>query len=133
MLYGARHEIRSAKDPFPSEPVICDVVGPICESGDTLGVDVPLAAPEPGDVLVVFDCGAYGFAQSSRYNSLPRPGEILIDGGTAYEIRSPESYQDLNRLAKVPPHLDARPRAKGAGDYRPVVARSSRRTVSSSI
>ena len=133
MLYGARHEIRSAKAPFPAEAVICDVVGPLCESGDTLGVDVPLAAPEPGDVLVVFDCGAYGFAQSSRYNSLPRPGEILIDGGAAYEIRSPESYQDLNRLAKVPPHLDARPGAEEIGDDRPVVARSSRRTVSSSI
>lgn len=114
MLYGARHEIRSAKAPFPAEPVTCDVVGPLCESGDTLGADVPLAEPEPGDVLVVFDCGAYGFAQSSRYNGLPRPGEILVDGGTAYEIRSPESYQDLNRLARVPPHLDARPSARGA-------------------
>ena len=133
MLYGARHEIRSAKAPFPAEPVTCDVVGPLCESGDTLGADIPLAEPEPGDVLVVFDCGAYGFAQSSRYGSLPRSGEILVDGGTAYEIRSPESYQDLNRLAKIPPHLDARTSAPGVGDRRPVVARASRQAVSSSI
>ena len=133
MLYGARHEIRSAKDPFPAEPVTCDVVGPLCESGDTLGVNVPLAEPEPGDVLVVFDCGAYGFAQSSRYCSLPRPGEILVDGGTPYEIRRPESYQDLNKLAKVPPHLEAGPSAKRVGDYRPVAAQASRQTASSSV
>ena len=133
MLYGARHEIRSAKAPFPAEPVTCDVVGPLCESGDVLGADVPLAEPEPGDVLVVFDCGAYGFAQSSRYCSLPRPGEVLIDGGTAYEIRSPESYQDLNRLARVPPHLAGGPGGKGVGGHRPVAAPSSRRTVASSI
>ena len=133
MLYGARHEIRSAKDPFPAEPVTCDVVGPLCESGDTLGANVPLADPEPGDVLVVFDCGAYGFAQSSRYCSLPRPGEILVDGGTPYEIRSPESYQDLNRLATVPPHLEAGPSPTGAGEYRPVAAQAPRQTASSSV
>ena len=133
MLYGARHEIRSAKAPFPAEPVTCDVVGPLCESGDTLAANVPLAEPEPDDVLVVFDCGAYGFAQSSRYSSLPRPGEILVDGGTAYEIRRPESYQDLNRLAKVPPHLELGPSANGSGAYRPAVARVSRQTVSGSV
>ena len=131
MLYGARHEIRSAKNPFPAEPVTCAVVGPLCESGDTLGEDVPLAAPKPDDVLVVFDCGAYGFAQSSRYNSLPRPGEILIDNGTAYEIRKPESYKHLNELADVPPHL-ARPSANGVGDHRPVAISVFRQTVPSS-
>ena len=121
MLYGARHEIRSAKDPFPAKPVSCDVVGPLCESGDTLGEGIPLADPQLDDVLVVCDTGAYGFAQTSRYNSLPRPGEMLVDNGTAHEIREPESYADLNKLARVPTHLTAKPSANGVGGRRAVV------------
>ena len=118
MLYGARHEIRSAKDPFPADPVTCDVVGPLCESGDTLAENVQLASPEPDDILVVFDAGAYGFAQASQYNSRPKPGEILIDNGIGYGIREPESYKDLNRLANVPAHLYVEPSANGAVNHR---------------
>lgn len=118
MLYGAHHEIRSAKDPFPAEPVTCDIVGPLCESGDTLGKDVPLAPPETNDLLVVFDAGAYGFALTSRYNSLPRPGEMLIDNGIGHMIREPETYDDINRLARIPPHLSAGPSASGSGGHR---------------
>ena len=118
MLYGARHEILGVKDPFPAEPEVCEVVGPLCESGDTLGKDVPLADPRPGDLLVVCDAGAYGFTQSSRYNSLPRPGEILIDNGDIHPIREPETYRDLNALARVPPHLVSMPSANGTGGRR---------------
>lgn len=107
MLYGAYHEIRSAKDPFPVAPEICDIVGPLCETGDVLGKGVPLANPEIDDVLVVFDAGAYGFAQASRYTSLPRPGERLIDNGIDYEIRKPEEYEDLNYQTYVPRHLQS--------------------------
>ena len=121
MLYGARHEILSVKDPFPAEPDICEVVGPLCESGDTLGTDIPLADPKPGDILVVCDAGAYGFAQTSRYNSLPRPGEVLIDNGVVHVIREPERYCDLNKLAHVPPHLVSKPSANGAGGRRALV------------
>lgn len=110
MLYGAHHDILSAKDPFPKNPVVCDVVGPLCESGDVLGRDVALSSPEPNDVLVVLDTGAYGFAQSSRYNSLPRPAELLIDDGRVYLIRKREIFDDLNADAKMPSHLSSPPR-----------------------
>ena len=96
-------------------------------------MDVQLAAPELGDVLVVLDCGAYGFAQSSRYNSLPRPGEILIDNGIPYVIRERERYEHLNELAHVPAHLDARPSANRAGAHRAVDIRVLRQTVPSEI
>jgi diaminopimelate decarboxylase len=107
MLYGATHEIRNARDPFPNTSERYDIVGPLCESGDVLGRDVKLATPRIGDVLVVFDAGAYGFAQASQYNSLPRPAEVLIDGGTPYVIRRREKLSDLNRLTQVPPHLES--------------------------
>ena len=87
-LYGASHPIaacrRSAVD---RTMVACDVVGPVCESGDFLGKDVALPDPCAGDLLAVFGAGAYGAAMASNYNSRPRAAEVLVDGGTAHLIR----------------------------------------------
>ena len=70
-LYQAHHEILPLRsNDLP--PVIADVVGPICESGDFLARDRQMANAMPGDFLAVCTAGAYGFAQSSNYNSRPR-------------------------------------------------------------
>ena len=72
----------------------CDVVGPVCETGDFLGKDRELNV-EAGDYLVVRSVGAYGFTMSSNYNSRPRAAEIMIDGAQTHLIRQRESIESL--------------------------------------
>ena len=73
-LYQAHHEILPLRqNSLP--PVTVDVVGPICETGDFLARNRQLANALPGDYLAVMTAGAYGFAQSSNYNSRPRAAE----------------------------------------------------------
>ena len=80
----------------------CDVVGPVCESGDWLarGRDLPI---EPGRVLAILDTGAYGFAMTSNYNARPRPPEVLVDDETFMIIRARESLTEL--MANERAHL----------------------------
>lgn len=73
----------------------CDVVGPICETGDYLAKDRPLPPVTRGDLLAIFAAGAYGMVMASNYNAMPRPAEVLIDADQAVVIRRRESYDDL--------------------------------------
>ena len=82
-----------------------DVVGPICESGDYIAKDRILPPPEEGDVLVVYDAGAYGFVMSSTYNSRPRCREVLVSDGIAELIREKETMEDLWKHQIVPGRL----------------------------
>ena len=75
--------------------VTVDVVGPICETGDFLALDRPLPPVGRGDLLAVFSTGAYGMVMASRYNSMPLPAEVLVEGDSALLIRRRESYDDL--------------------------------------
>jgi diaminopimelate decarboxylase len=77
-----------------------DVVGPVCESSDVLGVDRALAV-EAGDLLAILSAGAYGMAMSSNYNSRPRPCEVLVDAGAAREVRARESVESLYALERT--------------------------------
>jgi diaminopimelate decarboxylase len=95
-LYQSHHEIiplRKSDRP----PIVADVVGPVCESGDFLARNRKLANVAPGDFLAVCTAGAYGFVLSSNYNSRPRPPEILVEGNTFRVIRARETYEDLVR------------------------------------
>ncbi|MCE9589960.1 MAG: diaminopimelate decarboxylase [Planctomycetes bacterium] len=74
---------------------LCDVVGPICESGDFLAKERPLPPVARGDLVAIFTAGAYGMVMASNYNAMPRPPEVLIDGGKAIVIRRRETYDDL--------------------------------------
>jgi diaminopimelate decarboxylase len=78
-----------------------DIVGPVCESGDFLGLERTLALEE-GDLLAMLGAGAYGFCMSSNYNSRPRAAELLIDGATAHVVRQRESIESLFALEAVP-------------------------------
>jgi diaminopimelate decarboxylase len=82
-----------------------DVVGPICESGDYLAHERVLPDPQEGDVLAVYDAGAYGFSMSSNYNSRPLCREVLVNNGKAELIREAETVEDLWRLQKIPARL----------------------------
>ncbi len=71
-----------------------DVVGPVCESADFLGLDRSLAIAA-GDLLAVTSAGAYGATMASNYNARPRPAEILVTGAVAHEIRRRETLADM--------------------------------------
>ena len=88
--------------PRDSEPRHYDIVGPICETGDFLAKERPLALAE-GDLLAVRSAGAYGFVMSSNYNTRGRAAEVLVDGDNAYEVRRRESVQELYAGESLPP------------------------------
>jgi diaminopimelate decarboxylase len=97
-LYGAYHAIEPAGAPRDGErEVVCDVVGPVCESSDFLAKKRRLPEPRPGDLLVVRSAGAYGFVMASNYNARPRAAEVLVDGDRALLARRRETYADLVR------------------------------------
>ena len=73
----------------------CDVVGPICETGDFFAKDRSLPPMARGDLIAVFSAGAYGMAMASNYNAMPRPPEVLISDDQATVIRRRETYDDL--------------------------------------
>ena len=101
-FYGAHHEIEPVGAPRAGErEIVCDVVGPICESSDFLAKRRRMVEPRPGDLLVVRSAGAYGFAMSSNYNARPRAAEVLVDGGRALLARRRETYADLVRGERV--------------------------------
>jgi diaminopimelate decarboxylase len=93
-LYDAYHFIDAADCDGPSS-LPADVVGPVCESADVLGVDRALPAVQPGDTVVIFNAGAYGFSMASNYNSRPRPAEVLVEGVSHRLIRRRETWEDL--------------------------------------
>ena len=94
-MYQAFHAIVPLEQPDGQRgPVVYDVVGPVCESGDWLGRDRPLAIA-PGEHLAVLSAGAYCASMGSTYNSRPRPAELLVDGSQAHLIRSRERVAQL--------------------------------------
>lgn len=115
-LYGARHGVRVI-DPgdVSGAPAAAaaDVVGPICETGDFLGLGVELAPLGPGGVLAVGGAGAYGFSMSSTYNSRPRAAEVLVDGNRFGVVRARESVEDLWRGETREPAWQAETGADG--------------------
>jgi diaminopimelate decarboxylase len=95
-LYHAHHEILTVQT-RPGKNEMVDIVGPVCETGDFLARDRKLAGVQEGDLLAVMDCGAYGMALSSNYNSRLKAPEILVRGKTAKLIRRRDSFADLVR------------------------------------
>ena len=96
-LYDAYHHIVPVKDSKAST-LAADIVGPVCETGDTLGADRELAEVARGDRLLIMNAGAYGMSMASNYNSRPRPAEVLVEGKYHHQIRRRETWGDLVRL-----------------------------------
>lgn len=92
-LYNAWQRIETV-EPVDAEPQSYDIVGPVCESADTLGSQRRLAL-RPGTLLAIHAAGAYGFVMASQYNARPRPAEVLVDGDQAHLIREREPLEAL--------------------------------------
>ena len=100
-LYDAWHAIEVV-DPQPERAaVLCDVVGPVCETADFLGRERLLAAAE-GDVLAILSAGAYGMSMSSTYNSRPRAAEVMVTGNEIHLIRERDSIASLMAGERLP-------------------------------
>ena len=85
--------------PSRAQPLRYDVVGPVCESSDVLGIDRDLAVEE-GSLLAILSAGAYGFVMASNYNTRPRPCEVIVDRGEAIEVRAREQIPSLFALER---------------------------------
>jgi len=97
MLYGAYHAIE-AVSPREGATITADVVGPVCETTDTLGTDRALPPVQVGDLLAVRDTGAYSAVMGSNYNRRPFPPEVLVDGDGWRVIRRRQTVDDLLAL-----------------------------------
>lgn len=97
MLYSAFHRIEPVLQ-TGAPPTQCDVVGPLCESSDTLGKDRTLPRPEVGELYAVLDTGAYGSVMASNYNRRLLPAEVLVEDGAARLIRRRQSLDDVLAL-----------------------------------
>ena len=92
-LYGAYHRIELVEPPG-TDPVACDVVGPICESSDVFGIGRRLPLPAVGAVMAVLDAGAYGSAMGSNYNRHSMPAEVMVDAGAWAVVRRRQTIDD---------------------------------------
>jgi diaminopimelate decarboxylase len=97
MLYGAFHRIE-AVEPRSEPPLTCDIVGPLCETSDTLGADRTLPRPAVGDLIAVLDAGAYGAVMASNYNRRTMPAEVLVENGRWSVIKRRQTIDDLLAL-----------------------------------
>jgi diaminopimelate decarboxylase len=104
-LYGAHHRVWPVEAPFPEaeaprrprDTLPCDVVGPVCETGDFLAKDRRLPPMREGDLLCIYSAGAYGMVMSSNYNSRPRAAEVMVSGRRFRVVRRRETFADLVR------------------------------------
>jgi len=96
-LYGAYHEIVPVvqRKGVSTKKETVDVVGPVCESGDFFARDRELSRVEEGDLLAIFDAGAYGMVLASNYNTRPRPAEVLVSRKSVKVIRRRERVREL--------------------------------------
>ena len=101
-LYEGYHEIVPLRERSDAKPLIMDVVGPVCESGDFFAQDREVAPLQQGDQIALMSAGAYGFVMSSTYNSRPLLPEILVDGDRAHVVRKRQTYADLVKGEAIP-------------------------------
>ena len=102
-MYDAFHDIkpvRARPAGGDNSPTAYDVVGPVCETGDTFARERPLPPLEAGDLVVFTGAGAYGAVMASEYNSRLLAPEVLVDGDRWAVIRPRPSYEDM--LAREP-------------------------------
>jgi diaminopimelate decarboxylase len=105
-LYDAYHDIIPVALPPSDAPVErCDVVGPICESGDCFAEQRPLPPVKPGDLVAFATAGAYGAVMSSTYNTRLPAAEVLVQGGRYDVVRPRPSYDHIIDLDKIPDWL----------------------------
>jgi len=93
-LYDAFHDVKPVR-PVKGEGLPHDIVGPVCETGDTFARDRELAPLKAGDLVVFMSAGAYGAVMGSEYNTRPMAAEVLVDGGKWAVIKPRPTYDEI--------------------------------------
>lgn len=100
-LYDAWHSILPAHR-TGEPPVVADIVGPICESGDVFAKDRIIEPMQAGRLLVIMCAGAYGASMASQYNFRPVPPEVMVRGNQYEVVRPRMSYEQMIAEQTVP-------------------------------
>jgi diaminopimelate decarboxylase len=109
-MYGAWHDIVPIAEPGPDTPVgPVDVVGPICETGDTFTKARAMPYLAAGDLLAFRSAGAYGAVMSSEYNTRPLIPEVLVTGDRFAVIRERPTYAEMLARDTMPGWLGETP------------------------
>lgn len=103
-LYDAHHDIVAVHD-TTSALTPADVVGPVCETGDTFAIQRPMPPLRAGDLVAFRSAGAYGAVMAGSYNSRLLIPEVLVHGEQAALIRPRPTYEDLLRQDRIAPWL----------------------------
>ena len=102
-LYDAHHDIVPVIEPAAgTELAPIDIVGPVCESGDTFTKQRPMPPVKDGEMIAFRSAGAYGAVMSSEYNSRPMIPEVLVDGDQFAVIRPRPTFDEMLNRDKLP-------------------------------
>ncbi|MEL6550424.1 MAG: diaminopimelate decarboxylase [Pseudomonadota bacterium] len=105
-MYGAYHDIVPVTEPAPGiEPATYDIVGPVCESGDTFAKARAMPRVAPGALVAFRSAGAYGAVMSSEYNTRPLIPEVLVRGDQFAVIRPRPTFDDIINRDTIPSWL----------------------------
>ena len=105
-MYGAHHDIVPLIEPEPAtEPQPYDIVGPVCETGDTFAKAREMALLAEGDLVAFRSAGAYGAVMASEYNSRPLVPEVLVNGDQFAVIRERPTFDEMLSRDRLPPWL----------------------------
>jgi diaminopimelate decarboxylase len=106
-LYDAWHDIVPLRQPRPGAATIrCDIVGPICESGDYLAQNRELPRLSAGDLVMIRSAGAYGAVMGSTYNTRPLAPEVMVDGTRFAVTRPRPSIEDMISAERMPAWME---------------------------
>ena len=105
-MYDAHHDIVPVIEPAPGvAPATYDIVGPVCESGDTFAKSRSMAPVAAGDLVAFRSAGAYGAVMASEYNSRPLIPEVLVHGDQFAVIRARPTYEEMIARDTLPQWL----------------------------
>ena len=105
-MYDAHHDIDPVIEPQAgAERATYDVVGPVCESGDTFAKGREMAQMNAGDLVAFRSAGAYGAVMSSEYNTRPLIPEVMVNGSEFAVIRSRPSFDEIINRDTIPEWL----------------------------
>lgn len=113
-LYDAFHDIRPVARPLTNETATYDVVGPVCETGDTFTRGREMPKLKTGDLVAFMTAGAYGAVMGSEYNTRPLAPEVLVRDADWSIVRPRPTYEDMMRREPLADWFTPSPRAKTA-------------------